>query len=1189
MEEFEDPIIIGQPTTEAPIIPDTEFEDPIFLGQDTIEVSPAVPQGPDNSSFVDLDNIFKEYGRKLTKEDIVEDDRLMEVVRSSLEARFTPRGVLAGTRRTITGLSGGTIGGLSSQDYREMDNNKVFETWQNYQRSFAGGQTVTTANELAYGMGADDTIKSKLGAGYLLFDQMDNAFTGEGSWPEMGDAIWDYGRSAVYDPSTILSLGLGKLISFGATRSSTLASKALMKKAYQNQIKKGVAKATAIKAVGESVKKALPYATADALIGAGVDVAYQAQLIGTEAQEEYSKAETALAAAGALVIIPSLVAIGASVREFRKSELAPQFMAYKEMDKAALELGAKEAKKLLDERVNKQILIEATDDNFGIITGDSREFLNWEDIKVQSEQGIEYREEEVVNPELLDSFFKRFWFGDEEEARKGYYQALKEAGFVVHSSMLEDNTVTGVFGQAIEYLSDEAAEKAIKNFEKSTGQKLGIEYSAAALAENFIQRTSTAGSILWTPSQISRLEKLKVNPKDAAEILGGKRAKPEELPARNEFTMSVYKRLLTSHLATTGANIKGFTQLVSLNTAADIFTAAVNLTQVGGYKLTGNVDKAEQAYNRAYGSLVGAARRGLDVISPDIPMEYADAVLALNPEVVERLFRDISGDGGVRDGIKDFNLDKTSKGEEMLWRGVNNVTKGAQTLTLVRLQDDLTKRWAFGTNMNQAIMRAYGETPEKFFARKDVGLEMASAKFQEEVLDKAVFRTMRETASVNWSSLPGKEAILSARSFAKGVEFLSNRTPLGFVVPFGSFLNTTVATMSDLTGINAMRFAVMKMSGKELDFATREGAEALGKMAAGWSAIGLGVYGMGGLGMGAKDRIENNLAYNQEIADDGSVRNIQYDWPSSTMRLMSQIIAHGMGDSNSISDFEYDQVPTDLMKELGVQLGAQAVRDLDEVGQVMVYAGEQLIEGNPQPLLDSLAGFPERIAQGVTRPIDPINQIVGMASGANMNPDIRQGAEFTNQATRYLNNILGTSKDLPRRATPTSGTEYTPDIGKQILGARTLTTPNLIQKMMNSAGQPYWKAIRFDGPPEIKNTMDNLAEPFFEAAAIKYLKKNPDYFRLDLEDKEKILSDIRTEVKENVKLTIDKGMPKAFNLVRVLSGEDKEKVREIMDFLSIEGEVEDLLKDDDGLQQLLKIQTLLKYYDDIKFQDLTLD
>ena len=313
-EEFEQPITVGETNLEPPIVMDEDFESPIQLETVTKTQTPAIPQGPDDSSYVDLENIFAEYGRKLTKEDIVKDDRLMEVIRSNLESRFTPGGVLTKARRGLTGLAGGTVGGISSQDYREMDNDKVFEIWQNYQRSFAGGQTVTTANEIAYGMSADEAVQSKLGAGYLLFDQMDNAFTGEGSWAEMGDAIWDYGKSAVYDPSTILSLGIGKLLSFGTTKASSAAARKLMSKAYQQQIKKGVAKETALRNVGAAVKKSLPYATADALIGIGVDVAYQSQLIDAGAQKEYEAAQTAMAAAGALLVIPTLTGVGASVK-----------------------------------------------------------------------------------------------------------------------------------------------------------------------------------------------------------------------------------------------------------------------------------------------------------------------------------------------------------------------------------------------------------------------------------------------------------------------------------------------------------------------------------------------------------------------------------------------------------------------------------------------------------------------------------------------------------------------------------------------------------------------------------------------------------------------------------------------------------------------------------------------------------
>ena len=89
-----------------------------------------------------------------------------------------------------------------------MEPEKAFEIFQNWQRSFAGGQTVTTANELIYGTNADDDTRAKLGASYMLFDSMDNAFTGEGSWGEMFDAVGDYTKAAVWDPSTILSLGI---------------------------------------------------------------------------------------------------------------------------------------------------------------------------------------------------------------------------------------------------------------------------------------------------------------------------------------------------------------------------------------------------------------------------------------------------------------------------------------------------------------------------------------------------------------------------------------------------------------------------------------------------------------------------------------------------------------------------------------------------------------------------------------------------------------------------------------------------------------------------------------------------------------------------------------------------------------------------------------------------------------------
>ena len=1169
--------------------------------------------------FVDLQQIFKEYGgRQFTKEDILADDRLMDIVRSNLEARFTPGGVLTKARRTVSGLSGAAIGGLSFSDYRDMDDEQAFEIWQNYQRSFAGGQTVTTGNEIAYGMSASDEVKAKLGAGYLLFDQMTNAFTGEGSWGEMGDAIWDYTKSAVYDPSTILSFGLGKVFGFAGTKASSAVARKMMTKAYLDQVKKGVAKNTAITNIGQATFKSLPFATADAVIGAGVDVVYQMQRMQVDVQDEYDPLQTVFATAGSMVVIPSLVALGAGAKEFRKSSLAPQFISYREFDDVNLKLGEEAAEKTLETRVKRNIKLDTVDENFGVIKGESRDFLSWIDYRNKAKERIEKRGEKYSNTDAVNAFFDWFWFGSPDKKTKGYYETIKNAGWVLHPAMKKKYGTTGAFAQTIKFLKPGQVKKIVKKFEEGTGQKLtfydydgnaisGSNLTPISMAAHFAANASYSGKGLWISSHLSRLEKAGINTTDALALM--KPSKGADLPQRWGYGLSIYKRLLTSHLATTGANIKGFTQLVSLNTAADFVSAAISLSESGFYKyVKGDAKKAEDFYNKAWGSALGAARKGFDVISPDIPMEYADKILALQPQIAEKLFRDVAGDGGVRDALTDFNLDKIQynrgKGffegldevEKLAWKTVDGITKGAQTVTLVRMQDDITKRWAFGTNVNQAIMREYGMTAEDFFRpgrANEAAVEMATDRFQKNVLEKAVYRTMRETASVNWSRLQ-KQTNNFFRVLAREIEnnrlIGTNRSAIGYIVPFGSFLNTTIATAGDLSGINAINHAFKRGLGVNIDYATEEGQELLAKAIVGWSAVGLGIYAdpFGISGMGAKERIENNLAYNQDVQPDGSIQDRRYDWPSSTMRLTSQIIAHGLGAGTGdfefgLDKFDIEKVPPDLLSELALQLGGQAIRDLTGFEATLHYAGTEAVNNNNYaPLLELIPKFPSRMFQGVTRPLDPLNVITGLVTDGNMNPDRRQGAETTNNMLKYIDNIIGTSKDLEKRATPTRGTQYFTNVGKQILGIRETTIPNLVEQMMNAAGRPYWKSIKFDGPAEVKNVMDNIAAPFFESAALKYLNNNPDYFERPLPEKKRILDLMAEEVKDNVIEVVENGLPKSINLVRVLSKKNKKDVREVMEFLGVEESLEDLIKTEDGVTTLLRVKSLLDVWDDVK-------
>ena len=340
--------------------------------------------------------------------------------------------------------------------------------------------------------------------------------------------------------------------------------------------------------------------------------------------------------------------------------------------------------------------------------------------------------------------------------------------------------------------------------------------------------------------------------------------------------------------------------------------------------------------------------------------------------------------------------------------------------------------------------------------------------------------------------------------------------------------------------------------------------------------------------MGAKERIENNLKYTQDPQPDGTIQDKRYDWPASTMRLTSQIVAHGLGAGTgnfefSLDKFNRENIPPDLLSELALQLGGQAIRDLTGFEATLHYAGTEAVNNNNYtPLLELIPKFPSRMFQGVTRPFDPLNVITGLVTDGNMNPDRRQGAETTNNMLKYIDNIIGTSKDLEKRATPTRGTQYFNNVGKQILGIRETTIPNLIEQMMNAAERPYWKSIKFNGPAEVKNVMDNIAAPFFESAALKYLNNNPDYFERPLPEKRRILDLMAKEVKENVIEVVENGLPKSINLVRVLSKKNKKDVREVMEFLGVEENLEDLIKTEDGVTTLLRIKSLLSVWDDVK-------
>ena len=1163
--------------------------------------------------FINVYDTFEKYDNQpLTKEQVLADPDLMEIVYQSLEARFPETKALGKLAKTTTGLAGGATGGsaLMNRNYRAMDKEKAFEIYQNYMRSFDAAQSVTVANEIGYTMGADDETKRRLAGGYLLFNQMDNIFTGEGSWGEMFDGIRDYTVSTVWDPTTLLSFGAGKALGWAGTKATGKSLQKMMTAAYADAVSKGATKKAATIAVGNAVAKAMPMATVDAALAFGQDLGRQMQLIDVGAQEEYSKAEGALTAAGS-IIFPALAGGSALFKEARKSGFAENtILSYKNIDSMIKKYGADEAWEKLGQALDKNGLFQSLDEQFGTLSARGKiNFLPWEQAKDEADRLIAAKGEKRRDLAANNAFFKFFWFGDPDNGVKGYFEALNDAGFVMHPEILKKYKTTGAFSRTIRFINPSKLDKLVKNWENETGYVLdGVRTEkgkvSPALMEAVMKNSmSLSGENLWIASELSRLQKAGVSNKGMLELY--KRIQPSEGPKHNQAALSMYKRLITSHLSTTGANLQGFKTLVSLNTVADMVTGAIDLTRSEIAKALGNEEAAVKFYNRAYGEWGGVLRRMADGVSPDIPIEYADAVLDMNPQIAEKLFRDVAGDGGVNDSMAMFNIDKDNK----LWAAADTYTKGVQTLTLARLQDNLTKRFAFGTNLNQGIMKKYGISPEKFFSDPDVEFKMATAEFRE-IMEQAAYRTMRETASVNWSTLPATNFM---RKSARFIETITNRSIGGYVVPFGSFLNTTIATAGDLSGVNYFRYVGAKTIGKQVDPVTEDGAELFAKMVVGWGAVSYGVGGQVGFEADTDDnaieRIQSGLTWKQDRQPDGTVRNREFEWPMSLIRATSQAIGHGMLETGEMdmskvgqrlltdSDFRkkfMGAIPDDLWVDLTVQVGpGQALRDLDDLGNSMNRSWQMAKEGEYGPLAYSiLAASGAKVASGFTRHLDPVNTAYGMFNNAEMNPDLRQGNKFFNDAGRYLDqlNPFSGTGDLERRATPTRGFASGRDIdaGKQLM-VRSSKNPNLVEAIFNSAGANIFTQVRWNGPAKVKNYMDGLLAPALQIQAELALAANPDYFTSSQEKKEQVVEKITFNAKAMVLDQMENGgaVPQSMDIVRRLSKNKKttEKVLDLLPFDfggldTYDQKMEKILEMEDGYQQLLKIKGLVDTYDD---------
>lgn len=1116
--------------------------------------------------------------KNLTRDQILNSPEYMGIIRNSMKTRF-------GVDQSFGDNARAALKGYDSSYRDDMEDEELLEMWQNYMRHFSGGHTVTTAAEVAFHQNASEEDKATVGQSYLLFDQMPNIFSEDTEWGEMFDGMWDYTRAAIYDPATLLGVGAGKAVGAVGTKATAEGIKRAAMGAAKASLSKGATKEVAKQAGKTAAKLAFTkqaaintgkLAAIDLPFALGADLAYQYSMLEGDAQEEWSKVQTGVSALGAMVL-PATVAGFHGVRAVGSMKGADK-VGIQNYTRITEKLAGQTNPKAVMKAVQGQIDRDILQSELGILFGDIDKLLKnpgvWkEGVRDGADVADEFLGGTIDISDKQSQFFRTLLLGDAEAGVKGLVSTLKDAG-VVYVERGKGDKVSNFLGDVISELPKAQAAQITSFLRKVAQENEGLlpadrfaKMSTEELGSYYKKMMSNAGQVLGQAGLSAQRLKSK-KPATVKKATQGLAAAIGDKPTtrRINYLQNSYKRVLTSHLSTTFLNVKGWAWKTTADSLADIvegtlLAASTPVAMVAGRNPTQQLTKAK-------GSILGGMRRGWNVLNHIDTLEAAKDYLDVRPEVRQRLHQYIAGGVSQPDEVdsllKQYGLDTNSK----LNRTTEKVISFGQAATGVKLQDEVTKQLSFLSALDQEIMKKYGHGFNKFMEQPDAYVKMFSEDYLK-VEQKALERAVREAYSKPFSADRNGGM---ATEIAKAVETASNTPGIGVLFPFGQFLNNSLATLGDYSGANWIKHMAARSIGKEIDTTKEEGLNLFAKAIVGWSAAAFYYKPLG------EKKLEEGLRWNQERQEDGSIKDLTYDFPAAPFHMVGQILGHIERDG---------EIPPELQQEAFNLVLGQATRDLGEAAgefdSVVMGLIEAIAEGDLEHTKD-LAGyvgaFAARMTSGFTRPLDHVNQLAAVFTDSFENLDRRQGIEAWNNSVRYVDQVFdGISTTEEIRFKPFNR-QAPQDVGK-LLGERKMQPPSPSERILASIGKSPWFATGWQGDnPQMKNTLDRMLEPIVNSYSQFMLDENPDYFSMPLNKREmlwqsKVIEPARKEAKEQMR-TSSRVDPVLTRLQAIYDGHSTRDIERALGVLTDGMSLADVAESPNGVKSL---EVILDYLD----------
>jgi hypothetical protein len=1020
----------------------------------------------------------------------------------------------------------------------KFERQEIVDAYVNNMRKFNFGQSVVTLGEMAYLKNAKDNEKAAAAAAYSTFDSMKGAFAEGTSGMEKLDAVYDYGRALIVDPINLVSLGIGKLLTGGATKAAVQVAKEAVKKEGTKILKKqGATKASkqavveverklmgkvienqAVKGEGYDIaagafsqamkgvatKEAVAVGVTDTVAGVSMDAVYQAAQQEVGLQTEYNKVQGSLAAAGGMFGVGLSVALS---KLTRSGDPDTDMLSALMFDKANTQLA--EARKLAG--------------NVGQTIKDLDK-AGFQDSLKGFKKGIEDFSEKVQRGSLMrllgtgqrvpkeTQIRKAFYLGDKETGVKGLVDILAENGVRNWTKRSDDDNFSNWMMDLVKAMPKKVRTDIDDAFRNTLGKAVP-DYNGKSLVQALdmdAQAFSIAGQELNIVAQASKTLSY-IPPGETDEMLA--KLVDAELPGmparmrkafgeKTGYLQRNFIRMLVTHPGTTALNLIGWQNASVLQSATDVLRGTLYGGNAVVNTLMFNAPKAAD-YARKAGLMFSLQKQKMsNLLDPSMTYQAFLDFAAYNPEAGKKMFKYLSGgieleEAAQSAGFTDFGKLAKEAGVE----GADRLTSkpgifekamdGLQTIYGVKAQDMLTKSQEFMYAIDKRMRVEYNVSYSEFINDPNLWSKMNGEKYAE-VVATATDDALRNVFSKSYGGTEGP-----LQYVAKAIEDARKIPVIGAMVPFGQFFNNTMAHMMDYTGVS--------LAHKYLAGTTRDPMDLLTK-----SAIGMTF--MGAMYAQEKEYLDEGLPLFTERSSDGALRNRTYDFPYSYYKAMGRMIAHVVRDG---------EVPLPLFQQFKDTFGlGQLTRQLGDSAKMaeglildIVTSEDPDVKGAAIKLVQSSAAM---YASGYSRPLDPVNTIASLVKkGEYVTPDRKQGQEWLNNSVRYVDELLDAmdvyNKPEQKQTALTTSEGRVPIL--RLFGVREELAQSPIQEMYNQAGMPQWSTNIRSNIKEPLNDINRIITPIlnYEASAIMEQNRWKDG---DPETRKKLISTVISESKK---------------------------------------------------------------------------